>query len=129
MSLPPGLPTAAPPPPSPLWRADRLDTAVVGALPRSASASEGLAFPDGLGRVFAPQASDRVLFALVFLALLRRRVARAADSTDSLDVFAGGRTPFRSGGAGLDRARFTSAGEGRKPERARVFPDPVLSNL
>ena len=52
--------------------------AVVGALTRPASASEGLTFLDGLGRFFLLQKSDMVLFALVCLALLRRRALAAA---------------------------------------------------
>jgi hypothetical protein len=52
--------------------------AVVGALTRPASASEGLSFLDGLGRFFLLQKSDMVLFALVCLALLRRRALAAA---------------------------------------------------
>ena len=52
--------------------------AVVGALLRPASASEGLSFLDGLGRFFLLQKSDMVLFALVCLALLRRRALAAA---------------------------------------------------
>jgi len=50
----------------------------VGALVRPASASEGLSFVDGLGRFFLLQKSDMVLFALVCLALLRRRALAAA---------------------------------------------------
>ena len=52
--------------------------AVVGALARPASASEGLTFLDGLGRFLLLQKSDMVLFALVCLALLRRRALAAA---------------------------------------------------
>jgi hypothetical protein len=52
--------------------------AFVGALTRPASASEGLTFLDGLGRFFLLQKSDMVLFALVCLALLRRRALAAA---------------------------------------------------
>jgi hypothetical protein len=52
--------------------------AFVGALLRPASASEGLTFLDGLGRFFLLQKSDMVLFALVCLALLRRRALAAA---------------------------------------------------
>jgi len=52
--------------------------AFVGALTRPASASEGLSFLDGLGRFFLLQKSDMVLFALVCLALLRRRALAAA---------------------------------------------------
>jgi hypothetical protein len=52
--------------------------AVVGALLRPASASEGLSFVDGLGRFFLLQKSDMVLFGLVCLALLRRRALAAA---------------------------------------------------
>ncbi len=52
--------------------------AVVGALLRPASASEGLTFLDGLGRFFLLQKSDMVLFALVCLALLRRRALATA---------------------------------------------------
>ena len=52
--------------------------AVVGALLRPASASEGLTFVAGLVRFFLLQKSDMVLFALVCLALLRRRILAAA---------------------------------------------------
>jgi hypothetical protein len=52
--------------------------AVVGALLRPASASEGLTFLNGLGRFFLLQKSDMVLFALVCLALLRWRALAAA---------------------------------------------------
>ena len=52
--------------------------AVIGALLRPASASEGLTFLDGLGRFFLLQKSDMLLFALVCLALLRRRALAAA---------------------------------------------------
>ena len=52
--------------------------AFVGALLRPASASEGLTFLDGLGRFFLLQKSDMRLFALVCLALLRRRALAAA---------------------------------------------------
>jgi hypothetical protein len=52
--------------------------AVVGALLRPASASEGLTFLQGAGRFFLLQKSDMLLFALVCLALLRRRALAAA---------------------------------------------------
>ncbi len=52
--------------------------AVVGALLRPASASEGLTFLDGLGRFFLLQKSAMVVFALACLALLRRRALAAA---------------------------------------------------
>jgi hypothetical protein len=52
--------------------------AVVGALLRPASASEGLSFLGGVGRFFLLQKSDMALFALVGLALLRRRALAAA---------------------------------------------------
>jgi len=121
----------------PLWRMDKLDAAVVGALLRSASASEGLAFLDGLGRFFAPQTRDSVLFALVFLAPLRwralsahcRRVARATGSTDSLKSSRRPRPVSLWRRRAGSRAVRQRRGEGRKPERAGVFPDPVLSNL
>ena len=55
-----------------------LGDAVVGALLRPASASEGLSFLDGVGRFFLLQKSAMAVFALVCLALLRRRALAAA---------------------------------------------------
>ena len=55
-----------------------LGDAVVGALLRPASASEGVTFFDGVGRFFLLQKSAMAVFALVCLALLRRRALAAA---------------------------------------------------
>jgi hypothetical protein len=55
-----------------------IDDALVGALLRPASASEGLSFLQGLGRFFLLQKSDMALFACALLALLRRRQLAAA---------------------------------------------------
>ena len=52
--------------------------AVVGALARPASASEGLGFVDGVGRFFLLHKSDMALFAFACLSLLRRRALAAA---------------------------------------------------
>ena len=52
--------------------------AVVGALMRPASASEGESLIGGVGRFFLLQKSDMLLFALVCLALMRRRALAAA---------------------------------------------------
>jgi hypothetical protein len=51
--------------------------ALIGALARPASASEGLSFLQGLGRFFLLQKSDMALFACTLLALLRRRALRS----------------------------------------------------
>ncbi|MGD1036974.1 MAG: glycosyltransferase family 39 protein [Roseiarcus sp.] len=50
-----------------------IDDALLGALSRPASASEGLTFLDGVGRFFLLQKSVVAIFALACLALLRRR--------------------------------------------------------
>ncbi|MGA2491620.1 MAG: glycosyltransferase family 39 protein [Roseiarcus sp.] len=52
--------------------------AVVGALERPASASEGLSFVDGIGRFFLLHKSDMALFAVACLALMRWRALAAA---------------------------------------------------
>jgi hypothetical protein len=114
----------------PLWRADKLDAAVVGALLRSASAREGLTVLDGLDRVFAPQTSGSVLFALVFLALLRRRapsascrcVARAAGSTDSRDVFAAVALRFAPAAPGWTARGSPAPAMAGNPSEPAYFP-------
>ena len=50
-----------------------IDDALLGALGRPASASEGLTFLDGVGRYFLLQKSVVAIFGLACLALLRRR--------------------------------------------------------
>ncbi len=55
-----------------------IDDAVLGALSRPASASEGLTFLDGVGRYFLLQKSVVAIFGLACLALLRRRALAKA---------------------------------------------------
>jgi len=112
MSLPLYSPAAAQPGSPPRRFADSPTPARVGvcfaAPPRSVGANAGFAVVDGLGRFFAPQTSDRLLFALVRLAPLRRRAlsasgrrfARAAGSTDS----------FQLVGAAAPRSALAAAG-------------------
>ena len=111
----------------PLWRMDKLDVAVVGAPLRPASASEGLAFLDGLGRFLAPQTSDRVLFPLVFLALPRRRALsapcrRAAGSTDSIDVFEAAAPSFALAAPGWTARSAPPPGRAGNPSAPAYFP-------
>jgi 4-amino-4-deoxy-L-arabinose transferase-like glycosyltransferase len=54
------------------------DDALIGALSRPASASEGLSFIDGVGRYFPLQKSVVAIFGLSGLALLRRRALAEA---------------------------------------------------
>jgi hypothetical protein len=54
------------------------DDALIGALSRPGSASEGLSFIDGVGRYFLLQKSVVAIFGLSVLALLRRRALRGA---------------------------------------------------
>ena len=55
-----------------------IDDALLGALGRPASASEGLSFVDGVGRAFVLQKSVVAIFGLSVLALIRRRALRSA---------------------------------------------------
>jgi hypothetical protein len=55
-----------------------IDDALLGALARPASASEGLTFIDGVGRYFLLQKSVAAIFALACLALMRRRALASA---------------------------------------------------
>ncbi len=55
-----------------------IDDALIGALGRPASASEGLSFIDGVGRTIVLQKSVVAIFGLSTLALLRRRALRSA---------------------------------------------------
>src|SRR5271154_6721818 len=65
-----------------------IDDALLGALRRPASASEGLSFLGGVGRYFALQKSMLAIFGLTGLALLRRRALVAASPGAPLGALA-----------------------------------------